>query len=200
MKRYNFGIHHVYGNQFAIDCTAEYFVDKGWGEYEKRIDEDYGYESMYYPSLVTLRVDLLTFCNKTFGTNYEVTDAMRAYADSFRNKLQDHYNIGIEVGWEFTDYGNFHHKYRFTGDGAWLGVCTSTYGDDWTKEQFIGLADAIVEYFATDPLMIAKAAMQEKYDMYNRIGIGHYEDPLYSKDGKGGEISADTNVKQVKLQ
>ena len=197
MKRSNFRIRHAYENMFGISCTAKYMVDKGWGKYEEETDEDYAYEPMYYPSLVTLRVDLLTFCNNTYGTSYEVTDEMRAYADSFRGKLQDRYNIGIEVGYEFNTYGGFYHKYRYTGEGASLGVCQSTYGYDWDKDQFIELADTIVEFFKTDPLITAKAAMQEKYNLYRRLNIGHTEGPLYTDDPQD---TINPNFTQVHLQ
>ena len=194
--RKDFHIVHVYENQFAVRATFVYLKEeeyhdyyRGWCtrmvEYER---EDDGYESEYYPSLVTLRVDLFTFLNNTYGTNYEVTDEMRAYADSFRGKLQDLYNIGIEVGWEFNKYGGFYHKYRYcTEDGKKLGVVQSTYGYDWTKEQLIGLADALVKFFDSDPLQTAKDAMQKKYDFYNEVGIGHREDPTYC-DGATGEF------------
>jgi hypothetical protein len=190
-NRKDFKIVHLYENQFTIKCTEvyetekEYYTYMGWKTRWEEYEDESRFGGLYYPSIVTLRVDLFTFLNNTYGTSYEVTDEMRAYADSFRGKLEDLYNIGIEVGWRFNDYGGFYHRYRFdTEEGRSLGVCESTYGE-WTKEQLIGLADAIVEFFKTDPLAIAKEAMQKKYDTYNKIGIGHREDPLYSDVATG---------------
>lgn len=191
--RKDFKLAHLYENQFTIKCTCvyetekEYYTYMGWKKKWEEYEDESRFGGLYYPSIVTLRVDLFTFLNKTYGTSYEVTDEMNAYADSFRGKLEDLYNIGIEVGWRFNEYGGFYHRYRYnTENGRSLGVVESTYGE-WTKEQLIGLADAIVEFFKTDPLAIAKAAMQRQYDMYNKIGIGHREDPLYS-DGATGEF------------
>lgn len=188
-ERKNFRIKHIYGNQFSIRADFVYIKEEEYHDYYRGwrtrkveyTNEDDGYQSEYYPSFVTLRVDLFDFLNKTYGTSYEVTDEMRKYADSFRGKLQDLYNIGIEVGWRFTEYGGFYHRYRYDSEnGRSLGVVESTYGYDWTKEQLIALADALVEFFKTDPLAIAKAAMQEHYSMEREFGIGHCEDPLYS--------------------
>ena len=101
--RKDFSIKHVCENQFKFHCTETYIKETEyrdyWGHWHKKTEEFEGesrFGSIYYPSLVTLRVDLLTFLNETYGTSYEVTDEMRAYADSFRGKREDLYNIGIE--------------------------------------------------------------------------------------------------------
>ena len=211
--RRNIKINHCYQNMFKLTCdfvrTKETTTYTRWGrnvETCEDIDES-GYEPMYYPSLVTLRVDLFSFLNKTFGTDYLVTDEMRAYADSFRGKLEDLYNIGIEEGWEFTKDGDFLHKYRYTGDGASLGLMRATYGtfgiDRWSKGEFIELADSLVELFEKDPLQMAKTAMQKHYGMLNECGVGHMEDPTYS-DNATGEFfipaSGDTKISQTMLR
>lgn len=195
-NRKDFNIVHVCDNQFAFHYTCVYVKETeyrdywGWHTKKEEFEDDSRHGSLYYPSMVTLRVDLLTFLNKTYGTDYEITEEMRKYADSFRGKLEDQYNIGIEVGWEFTEYGGFFHKYRYsTEEGKRLGVVQSTYGYDWTKDQLTALADALVEFFNNDPLAIAKAAMQKKYDFYNEVGIGHREDPLYSNGATGDFIA-----------
>lgn len=207
-NRKDFKLVHLYENQFTIKCTEvyetekEYYTYMGWRTKWEEYEDESRFGGLYYPSIVTLRVDLFTFLNDTYGTSYEVTDEMRAYADSFRGKLEDFYNISVEVGWRFNNYGGFYHRYRFdTEEGRSLGVCESTYGE-WTKEQLIGLADAIVEFFKTDPLAIARDAMQKKYDMYNEFGIGHREDPLYS-DGATGEFippKGKTTIAQTMLK
>ena len=210
IDRKNLHFVHLCDNQFALRGDFVYLIEKDYRDYrgvwhttkEQYTKEDTGYEGEYYPSLVTLRVDLFTFLNKTYGTSYDVTDEMRKYADSFRGKLQDLYNIGIEVGWRFTEYGGFYHRYRYDSEnGRSLGVVESTYGYDWTKEQLIALADALVEFFKTDPLSIAKAAMQEHYAMEREFGIGHREDPLYS-DGTQEYFPAkgETTIAQTMLR
>lgn len=202
-KRKDFRIEHWCDNQFTIFANFVYAKGNNLSDV-KEVTEEGNYEHLYYPSLVTLRVDLFTFLNKTFGTDFEVTDEMREYANSFRGKREDLCNTGVEEGWRFTKYGGFYHRYRFdTESGKSLGICESTYGYDWKKDDLIAFAKAVEEFFETDPLSIAKAAMQKRYDMYNRIGIGHIEDPLYSDNATGEFIppkGCDVKISQTMLK
>ena len=76
--RKDFKLVHICDNQFSIQCTEvyetekEYYTYMGWKKKWEEYEDESRFGGLYYPSIVTLRVDLFTFLNKTYGTSYEV--------------------------------------------------------------------------------------------------------------------------------
>ena len=195
MKRKNVKITHWCDDMFTISCTCVYNVEKqvpyytrwgdcvmgGSGEYEEVEDENEA--KFYYTSMRTLYVDILTAINKTFGTDYKITEEDVKRADYYRNKLQCSKNIGIEVGWELSDImgGSYEliHKYKYINTPE-LGICKSGWYD-WNKDALIELADALVKWNESDPYAITKRALEKRYEMYDRVGVIYEKDENYSK-------------------
>ena len=149
-KRSDFRIEHWGEDMFKIKCNAV------WYNVEKRTETDAEceYSPLPYRSLATLRVDLFSFLNKTYGTAYEITDEMIAEASSYRGKKECVYSNAYEDGWEFNIYGGFYHNYHYED----IPNCSETFGDGWKKESFIAFADTIDEFFKKDPLTIVKSS------------------------------------------
>lgn len=206
-ERKNIHIVHRCEDQFNIRCTLIHEFDKmasGWrdGRWSQwkvgteEVEEEGAYGSYYYPSLVTLYVDLLTFCNKTYGMSYEVTDKMRAEADSYRGKKQCLYNIAYEVGWKFngSGYVDIVHQYRYDDISS---VCQSTMGD-WRKEEVIALADELVRFFKEEnPFGIVVDALTKTYKEYDAFHVGYKRDTRYVAGDVDNNV--DSNVKLTML-
>lgn len=207
-ERKNIHIVHRCEDQFEIRCTLVHeFYKKacGWrnGRYCEwetsetyEVEEQGGYGSYYYPSMVTLFVDLLTFCNKTYGTTYEVSDEMKKKADSYRGQKQCLYNIGYEVGWKIRgEYGaSIDHQYKYDDISR---ICEGTMGY-WDKDEIIALADELVRFFKEDkPYEMVVAAMKKQYAFYDELHIGYKRDTRYVEGDV--ENNSDSNIQLTML-
>lgn len=197
MKKSNIKIRHAYEDMFSITLTEEYQVpikERFYNRYGECVLCDSGkyktetaeesFDPMYLIELNTLYIDLLTFCNTTFGKDYDIKPVFtREYCIG---RKHSNYNIGIEQGWNiYSAYGEYyalHHKYTFE-TAPELGICTETYGE-WRKDELIALADVLDSFFKQNPLLMAYKAMKEKYDLHDKLHIIYKKEPWYIEQAK----------------
>lgn len=192
MKNKNITINFLGEDRFSISTIRVYEVEKtqvyftrwgdrctrGTGEYETR-EEEGSYGTIYYPSLTTLYVDLLTFCNEELGTEFSIREDIRKQADSFRGQLESESNIGYEDGWAISKYSlELCHKYHYED----IRDCQSTWGC-WDEESLIDLAQKLSDYFNEEDRfeMVRKSlyAYWEQHHMLEHIN----DEPKQSPSG-----------------
>lgn len=162
-------------------------INKMYHKYENKYRLEYSTNSMelYDVEMMQLYHTLAKDMNDKFGTNFE-------YSQKMIDKLWKHNVFGnIQYVGKFYlrvykngKYADLLQTYFYQNDRTKLPTieCCATYGE-YSKEQLIELLMALKPYATTNYFEEqSKKAMTEKYNKYDKMGIGYAKRPDYFQD------------------